>query len=162
VGGDPLQFSKPFWVSPLAPSVSIDLPLPAFIPNDYVPDSSLRLRLYRRMAGLATMEEIEDMQRELMDRFGSLPGAVANLFYQLRLKVLALIANVQGISTEKGQIVIRVQPLKDTARKQLQKRLSGRARVSQRQIWLPLRERESIWRRELADVLETMAEVRER
>ncbi|MGA9350003.1 MAG: transcription-repair coupling factor [Anaerolineae bacterium] len=147
---------------PLGPSVSIDLPLPAFIPNDYVPDSSLRLRLYRRMAGLATMDEIEGMQRELTDRFGSLPGSVANLLYQLRLKLLALRAGVHGISTEKGQIVIRITSLKDTARNQLQKRLSGRARVSQRQVWMPLRERESIWRRELVNVLETMAEVRER
>jgi transcription-repair coupling factor (superfamily II helicase) len=75
------------WLDPLAPSVSIDLPLPAFIPDVYMSDSSLRLRLYRRMAGLASMDEIEDMERELTDRFGTLPGAVANLLYQLRLKV---------------------------------------------------------------------------
>jgi transcription-repair coupling factor (superfamily II helicase) len=143
---------------PLGPSVSIDLPLPAFIPEDYVPDSSLRLRLYRRMAGLATMDEIEGMQRELTDRFGSLPESVANLLYQLRLKVLALRAGVEGISTEKGQIVIPITS-KDTARNQLQKRLSGRARVSHRQVWLPLHERESIWRRELMEVLEVMAEI---
>ena len=149
-------------LAPLGPSVSIDLPLSAFIPNDYVPDPSLRLRLYRRMAGLATMDEIEDMQRELTDRFGSLPGSVANLLYQLRLKALALRAGVHGISTEKRQIVIRITPLKDTARKQLQKRLRGLARVSQRQIWLPLREKESVWRRELVKVLEAMAKVRER
>jgi len=146
---------------PLGPSVSIDLPLPAFIPEDYVPDSSLRLRLYRRMAGLATMDEIEGMQRELTDRFGSLPGSVANLLYQLRLKVLALRASVEGISTEKGQIVIHITSFKDTARNQLQKRLGGRARVSKRQVWIPLHERESIWRKELVNVLETMAEVRE-
>ncbi|MBC8249406.1 MAG: transcription-repair coupling factor, partial [Anaerolineales bacterium] len=80
--------------APLAPSVSIDLPLPAFIPRDYVPDPPLRLRLYRRMAGLATMDEIEEMERELKDRFGDLPEATTNLLYQLRLKVLALRAGV--------------------------------------------------------------------
>jgi transcription-repair coupling factor (superfamily II helicase) len=144
------------WLDPLAPSVSIDLPLPAFIPDVYMSDSSLRLRLYRRMAGLASMDEIEDMERELTDRFGTLPGAVANLLYQLRLKVLALRGGVLGISTEKGQIVIRVTPLEDVARKQLQMRLIGRARVGQRQLWLPLHKKESVWRRELVEVLEAM------
>lgn len=124
-----------------------------------MPHPPLRLRLYRRMAGLATMDAIEDMERELKDRFGSLPEATANLLYQLRLKVLALRAGVQAISAQERQIAIRVTPLKDTARKQLQRRLSGRARVSQRQLWLPLRQREDVWRRELVRVLEAMAEV---
>jgi hypothetical protein len=81
---------------------------------------------------------------------------VANLLYQLRLKVLALRGGVLGISTEKGQIVIRVTPLEDVARKQLQMRLIGRARVGQRQLWLPLHKKESVWRRELVEVLEAM------
>lgn len=147
-------------LDPLGPSVAIDLPLPAFIPDNYVPDSSLRLRLYRRMAGLTTMDEIEEMERELTDRFGSLPEATVNLLYQLRLKVLALRAGVQAISTEKGQIVLRLQPLKDMARVQLQKHLNGRARVGHHQVWLPLHHEESVWRRELMEVLSVIAEVR--
>jgi len=145
--------------APLAPSVSIDLPLPAFIPSDYVPHPPLRLRIYRRMAGLATMDAIEDMERELQDRFGELPEATANLLYQLRLKVLALRAGVQAISTQEHQVAIRVTPLKDAAYKQLQRRLSGRARVSPRQLWLLLHEREDVWRRELVEVLEAMGEM---
>jgi transcription-repair coupling factor (superfamily II helicase) len=124
-----------------------------------MPHPPLRLQIYRRMAGLATMDEIEDMEGELQDRFGSLPEATANLLYQLRLKVLALRVGVQAISAQEGQIAIHVTPLKDTARQQLQKRLGGRARVSQRQVWLPLHEREEVWRRELVEVLEAMAEV---
>ncbi|MCB0026275.1 MAG: transcription-repair coupling factor, partial [Anaerolineales bacterium] len=46
----------------------IDLPLATYIPPDYVPDGSLRLRLYRRMAGLDTLEEIDAMAEELADR----------------------------------------------------------------------------------------------
>jgi transcription-repair coupling factor (superfamily II helicase) len=127
-----------------------------------VPHPPLRLRLYRRMAGLATMDEIEDMEGELQDRFGSLPEATVNLLYQLRLKVLALRAGVQAISAQERQVSIRVnplRPLRDTAYKQLQRRLSGRARVSQRQVWLLLHEREEVWRRELVEVLEAMGEI---
>ena len=142
---------------PLAPAITIDLPLSAFIPKDYVPDSSLRLRLYRRMAGLATMDEIKDMERELTDRFGALPEAVASLLYQLRLKVLALRGGVQGISTEKGQIVVRVTSLTDVERMLLKRRLSDQVRVGQRQVWLPLRGGDR-WRRELMRVLEALGE----
>ncbi len=146
--------------APLAPSVTIDLPLPAFIPRDYVPHPPLRLRLYRRMAGLVSMDEIEDMERELQDRFGSLPEATANLLYQLRLKVLALNAEVRGISVREGQVVISTD--RDLERKQLEKHLSDRARVSRRQLWLPLRQKGDVWRKDLARVLETMGRVRER
>jgi transcription-repair coupling factor (superfamily II helicase) len=136
------------------------LPLPAFIPKDYVPHPPLRLRLYRRMAGLVSMDAIEDMEHELQDRFGDLPEATANLLYQLRLKVLALSAEVRGISAREGQIVISAE--RDLERKQLATRLSDRTRVGRRQLWLPLRQKEDVWRKDLARVLETMGRVREK
>ncbi len=146
--------------APLLPSVSIDLPLPAFIPGDYVPHPPLRLRLYRRMAGLVSMDAIEDMERELQDRFGNLPEATANLLFQLRLKVLATKAEVRGISARERQIVISTD--RDLERKQLEKRLTDRARVSRRQLRLPLRQKGEVWRRDLVRVLETMGRVREK
>ena len=155
--GETLKVSKTFRVLPLAPSISIDLPLPAFIPSDYVPHPPLRLRLYRRMAGLVSLDDIEDMEQELQDRFGNLPEATANLLYQLRLKSLALRAEVRGISVREGQIVISAD--RDLEREQLRRRLSKRAQVSRRWLRLPLRQSESVWRRELVEVLEAMAEV---
>ena len=49
----------------------IDVPLAAYIPADYVPDSALRLRLYRRMAVADSLAEIDDLAAELADRFGA-------------------------------------------------------------------------------------------
>ena len=43
----------------------IDVPLAAYIPADYVPDSALRLRLYRRMAVADSLAEIDDLAAEL-------------------------------------------------------------------------------------------------
>ncbi|MFN2136062.1 MAG: transcription-repair coupling factor, partial [Candidatus Promineifilaceae bacterium] len=82
----------------------IDLPLAAYIPTDYVPDSGLRLRLYRRMAALDLMPEIEDMAVELADRFGEIPDPVNNLLYQLRVKSLALKAGVPAVVTVSSQV----------------------------------------------------------
>ena len=135
--------------------------MPAFIPSDYVPHPPLRLRLYRRMAGLVSMDAIEDMESELQDRFGDLPEATANLLYQLRLKSLALRAEVRGISVREGQIVISTD--RDLEREQLRIRLGDsrkRVQVSRRWLRLPLRQSESVWRRELVEALEVMEQVR--
>jgi len=87
---------------------SIDLPLEARLPEWYVEDESLRLGLYRRLAGLTTIDEVEEMRKELQDRFGSLPQAAQNLLYLLRLRVLGWEGEVRAISTDKGRIIIEL------------------------------------------------------
>jgi len=154
-GGEKKEESLSSLLSPLS-SVSIDLPLDAYLPEDYVPDSYLRLRLYRRMAGFTTLGQVEGMARELKDRFGEAPRPVENMFYLLRLKVLAAEAGVQAISTEAGQIVIEADGLGRWERSQLQRCLGLRARVGRGRIWLPLRKQAELWRGELMAVLESL------
>lgn len=72
---------------PLEHGPEIDLGLQALIPDDYLPDVYLRLTLYKRMAGAASDAELDDLQVEMVDRFGTLPQAVANLFAVTRLKL---------------------------------------------------------------------------
>jgi len=89
------------------PFVNIDLPLAANIPPEYVPEKELRLRLYRRLADIHALEEIEAVRSEFLDRFGPLPEATVNLLYQLRVKVLAEATELTSISAEGGQVVLR-------------------------------------------------------
>ncbi|NIO71060.1 MAG: transcription-repair coupling factor, partial [Anaerolineae bacterium] len=126
------------YLQPLRSGVQINLPLDVSLPEDYVPDEGLRLHLYRRLAGLSTLAEVDDMAQELEDRFGELPQASVNLLYQLRLKILALTAGVQAISNEEGQVVIKAEGLGGAEGKWLQRRLGNKARVGRRQVWLPL------------------------
>jgi transcription-repair coupling factor (superfamily II helicase) len=160
-GPDPLPVPEraeaAAYVQPLEQAVQINLPLAAYLPEAYVTDSALRLQLYRRLAGLTSEEEITDLQVELEDRFGSLPEEAKNLFYQLRLKLHALVAGVTVITTEEGQIVARAKSLEDVDRAWLQRRLGERARVARRAVWLPL-DREGRWRTVLIAVLQAIAE----
>jgi transcription-repair coupling factor (superfamily II helicase) len=87
--------------------INVELPLPVGIPADYVPDQNARLGLYRRMADMRSLTELEALVEEFKDRFGPLPDTVKNLFYQLKLKLLAEKAGMTSITTENGQIVIR-------------------------------------------------------
>ncbi len=139
---------------PITPTVSLDLPLPSAIPESYVPDSGLRLQLYRRMAGLTSVRQVEDMEKELVDRFGPIPPEVENLLYQVRVKILAVRAGVQAIAREEGHLVLRSESLEHADRDELQRRLGRRARVERRAVWLPMRDS---WQSDLLRVLELMA-----
>ncbi|MFQ6100565.1 MAG: transcription-repair coupling factor [Anaerolineae bacterium] len=135
-------------------SIRIDLPIPVRLPEDYVPDVRLRLQMYRRLAQLSSMEQIDEMERELADRFGPPPPAAQNLMYQLRLKALAREAGVGTIGVENGRLVLRSGGGDYPERGRLQRVLGERAVVGRREIWLP---RERGWREELVAVLEVMA-----
>jgi transcription-repair coupling factor (superfamily II helicase) len=117
----------------------------------------LRLQLYRRLAGLVSEDEIDDLRTELKDRFGPLPEETENLLFQLRLKLHALVAGAKVITTEEGQVVIRAESLEDLDRVWLQRRLGDRARVARRAVWQPL-DQDDRWRTTLVAVLQAMGE----
>jgi len=89
------------------PPPTIDLPLSAYIPEEYVSDLPTRLSLYQSLAKMEAVEQVEDMEQEFFDRFGALPAEVGNLLYAVRIKALAAKAGIESISTEDSQIVLR-------------------------------------------------------
>ena len=143
---------------PLAPAVTLDLNLPARIPESYIPDSALRLQLYRRLAGLATLEAVEEIAQEFMDRFGPVPELLENLLYIVRVKVLAVHGGVEAVGLEEGQLLLRCARLEDLDRNALQERLVAQevpARVTRRAIWLDIRP-DDMWRQDLLRALEAV------
>ncbi len=123
---------------PLAPAVTLDLPLRALIPEEYVAERPLRLRLYRRIAGVTDTAALDALAEELVDRFGPLPVEVQNLLYQVRIKLLALTAGVTAIGHDNGQLVLKSDDLEQVDRQRLQARIGDDARVARRAIWLPI------------------------
>jgi transcription-repair coupling factor (superfamily II helicase) len=146
------------YVSPLEHSVQITLPLDASLPADYVPDESLRLQLYRRLAGVASQDEIEAMGVELQDRFGPLPPPANNLLYQLRLKVIALEAGVDSIVSEHRALIVRAEALEQADRRKVKEMLGEPFEVRRREIRLRLGP-EQVWRTDLLRALEVLREL---
>ena len=140
----------------LPDTVLVDLPLATYIPEDYVPDAALRLRLYRRMAVLGTLEAIDGIASELADRFGPIPDPVENLLYQLRVKIMAIAGNVASVTTEPKQIKIYLHNFHSANRTKLQITVGRAIPVSRTGIWVdrlrPTRE----WQIALVQVLEKM------
>ncbi len=92
---------------PMGMPVNVELPLAVGIPETYVPDQALRLRLYRRLADMTDESALEALSDEFADRFGQPPEMVINLFYQMRVKMRAEKAGLVSIGMEAGQIVLR-------------------------------------------------------
>ncbi len=137
-------------------SVRIELPLTVRLPEEYVPDNGLRLQIYRRLAQLESSDQIDGMEQELADRFGPLPNPAQNLFYQLRLKILARDAGVAAIVTDNSRLALRSAGFDFPNRDELREALANRAAVSRRELFLPLK---AGWREELAGVLREVARV---
>jgi transcription-repair coupling factor (superfamily II helicase) len=101
------KFSSLDSVQPMGLPVNVDLPLAIGIPETYVPDTNLRLRLYRRLADLTDEAALEALATEFSDRFGPLPEMILNLFYQMRVKLYTEQAGLVSVGVESGQIVLR-------------------------------------------------------
>ena len=68
---------------------TIDLNMDAFIPDSYISNEYQKLDIYKRIAGIETQQDYDDMLEELLDRFGELPKAVMNLLTIAKIKALA-------------------------------------------------------------------------
>lgn len=79
----------------LSPQITVDAPI--MIPDDYVPDLAVRMALYRRLNDAKDKGEIESMAAEMIDRFGPLPDATANLVKLIEIKHQAIEACIAKI-----------------------------------------------------------------
>ena len=83
--------ARPAWTP------QINLGLEIRLPESYVPDLTVRLSLYRRIADLVDEQAKDILIAELIDRFGQMPDPVRNLLMVIELKQLCRIANVEKI-----------------------------------------------------------------
>lgn len=67
----------------------IELRVPALLPDDYIFDISLRLSIYKRIASCKNKQDLDDIQIELIDRFGLLPQPAKNLVHVAKLRLKA-------------------------------------------------------------------------
>lgn len=97
---------------PLHSGAEINLQLSALIPEGYLPDVHNRLILYKRIANAKDIQSLEEIQVEMIDRFGLLPLEVKNLFKITELKLKALPIGIKKIeaSEQIGKIEFEEKP----------------------------------------------------
>ncbi|MFA5065917.1 MAG: transcription-repair coupling factor [Dehalococcoidia bacterium] len=97
-------------------SVTIDLKLPAFIPDHYIENTRTRFNIYHRLARIVTAQEVCDISEELIDRFGDMPEEVTNLLYVVELRQSAIAAGIESVVRDGDNITVSCgdREIKDT------------------------------------------------
>ena len=75
----------------------LELPIDAYLPHDYVDSERVRLDIYRRLASATTPEHIDEVDQELIDRFGFYPQTVMSLLNIAKLRVRAKELNLTEV-----------------------------------------------------------------
>jgi transcription-repair coupling factor (superfamily II helicase) len=86
----------------------IRLPLPALLPESYVPDPSQRLVLYKQLSSARDDAELDAARADLLDRFGALPREAENLVGVVRLRLRCRRLGVEAIEVTRGELALRL------------------------------------------------------
>lgn len=89
---------------------TLNLRMSAFIPEDYIEDSTQRLSFYKRFASLKEKVDLVSLREEMIDRYGHIPVQVENLLRIIEIKLLARAAMVSRIESGEDGIFFTVAP----------------------------------------------------
>lgn len=92
---------------PEVDAVTMDLPITALIPADYIRDVELRLATYRAISGIEDDRGLQEMRAELEDRFGDIPTEVEHLLALIQLRLRSERLGIASIVEREREIVIR-------------------------------------------------------
>ncbi len=111
---------------------SVDLPVDAFVPADFVADPKQKIEIYKRLAVATDPADVQDLMDEVEDRFGPPPKPLENLFRVARIRLRGEEMDVAGIRKERDQLTVNLHSLQHLSRERLKEmpsRYRGRATI---------------------------------
>ncbi len=138
----------------------VDLPLAAYIPDEYVGGVGTKMKLYQRAAALKARAETESFAEELRDRFGPPPPAVKNLLFLLRLRARAADNGILSLAFEDDALVIRFREERVFDRMGIFKEYGTDVRMTRTVVRWRVGRDEEKWRDGLETLLEMLLEAK--
>ncbi|MDR0304343.1 MAG: transcription-repair coupling factor [Chitinispirillales bacterium] len=86
----------------------IRIKLHGYFPSDYVSDTSLQIMLYQKCTSAKTIDELNDFQNEIVDRFGAIPEPVVELLLFIGIKILARNLSVKELVCEDENLTLTI------------------------------------------------------
>ncbi len=86
--------------------ISVELMVTANIPSWYIENETLKLQMYKKIAGVATEADEDEIIDEMMDRFGDVPRETLNLIRVSRIRSLAEELSVTRIYEQQGKVIV--------------------------------------------------------
>ena len=155
---------------------TLDIGVPASIPEGYIEDLPARLRMYQRIVTLGAAQghnlvddetadgkdiikaQVDEISDEMRDRFGPLPWQVVNLLYVTRLRLYAKDAGIESVTRERNRVVLRYGGEIGGARVAIRRALGRHAEVGNTQVRLPMDALGTEWEPALEAALRALAE----
>ncbi len=104
----------------------LELDIDAYLPDSYIDDSYLKVEIYRRIASAGDTEQIDELERELKDRYGKAPPVAENLLLLGKIKVHSRYLGIASIIFKPGHFEIKLA---------LNHRLEGEHLIKLLQAW---------------------------
>jgi transcription-repair coupling factor len=82
------------------PEVTIEIPLPAYIPDEYIVSSKEKISVYQKLSAADTSDYLLELKSDLIEDYGKMPEEVSNLFRVLEIKMHAKYAGVINVKAE--------------------------------------------------------------
>lgn len=92
------------------PDPVIELNTDAYIPAETIQDEKQKIEIYKKIRAVRTLEEAQDLEEEIEDRFGDLPQPVRNLLRLARFRAYAIHYGIEEIKQEGLEIHLRFHP----------------------------------------------------
>ncbi|WP_166245718.1 transcription-repair coupling factor [Paenibacillus turpanensis] len=93
----------------------IDYSVDAYIPSEYIYDSTQKIEIYKKVSMVRSLEEAEDLQDELIDRFGEPPESVVALMRVSRIRVYGMLYKIRSMARKGDEITILMDPSQNEA-----------------------------------------------
>ena len=98
------------------PDIRVDLPVPAFLPEEYIDAVDQRVLFYRRLAGAPAVEEVERVRSEMSERFGAPPEPARNLLGVAAIRAAAADLGIDNVRATKTRLTLAPVRLDDQQR----------------------------------------------
>ncbi len=139
--------------------VTLDLPMTALIPESYAPDAELRLGLYRQIAAVTTLADVDDFAGELQDRFGDFPVEVEHLLALIRLRIRSIALGIDSLVEREREIVVRPVITEALDKRRLTRELGDSIKITTNSLRIRLLDLKMPWQDALELVLNEVERV---
>jgi transcription-repair coupling factor (superfamily II helicase) len=118
--------------------VTIDVPVDAYLPDDYVARDDVRMEAYRRLAAVTSPADVEDIRAEWQDRYGPPPAPAAALLEVARLRVECVRTGVHSLSVQRGVARILGLDLRESQKIRLRRLVPGAVAKADGEVAVPV------------------------
>jgi transcription-repair coupling factor (superfamily II helicase) len=105
--------------------VRLDVNVDAYVPSDYIPYEQAKVDVHRRIAAAREVADLEELRRELADRFGDPPEPLQNLITLQQARIKLGQAGAQAVSFRGGRLAVTPVELDSVRAKAIRARIPG-------------------------------------